>query len=229
MATVPVDTKTPIVADLIREEFGTPKRVLVVGCGPGLEAAHLAESLHADVVGIDVENGFDAAAKQQVDLRVGDATALEFEDNSFDFVYCYHVLEHIPRYAIALAEMLRVMRPGAGYWIGTPNRHRVVGYLGSEGVPIRRKLAWNAADWKARLRGEFRNECGAHAGFAGPELRRILLGAFGNAQERTREYYRAVYGSHTSALTAIERSHLGRLLYPAVYFTGTAPTSRSTV
>jgi ubiquinone/menaquinone biosynthesis C-methylase UbiE len=222
VTSMPMDTKTPAVANLIRQRFGTPQRLLVVGCGPGLEAAHLAEELGSTVTGIDVADTFDDEARRRVDLRVGDGTALDFEDDTFDFVYCYHVLEHIPLYAIALSEMRRAMRPGAGYWIGTPNRRRLVGYIGSEGTSLAKKLAWNGADWKARLKGQFRNELGAHAGFTSQELRRILVSAFGNAEETTREYYRAVYGSHGRALTVIERSGLGRLLYPAVYFVGTA-------
>jgi SAM-dependent methyltransferase len=41
-----------------------------------------------------------------------DATDLPFEGESFDFVVCVHVLEHIPDDRKALAELFRVLRPG---------------------------------------------------------------------------------------------------------------------
>jgi SAM-dependent methyltransferase len=42
-----------------------------------------------------------------------DATQLPFEDESFDFAICVHVLEHIPEDRKALGEFFRVLRPGA--------------------------------------------------------------------------------------------------------------------
>ncbi len=91
------DLRTEALADLIRERSARPiRRLLVVGCGSGKEAAVLAEALQAHTVGIDLVEQFDPTAAAVVDLRRGDATDLEFPDHSFDFVYCYHTLEHIP-------------------------------------------------------------------------------------------------------------------------------------
>jgi len=41
-----------------------------------------------------------------------DITKLSFEDNSFDIIFCYHVLEHVEEDAKAMGEMHRVLRPG---------------------------------------------------------------------------------------------------------------------
>lgn len=41
-----------------------------------------------------------------------DITQLPFEDNSFDVVFCNHVLEHIPDDTKAMQELFRVMKPG---------------------------------------------------------------------------------------------------------------------
>ena len=173
------------------------------------------------MVGIDLRGSFDPAATAAAELRQGDATRLEFADATFDFVYSYHVLEHIPDYARALGEMQRVLAKGGGYLIGTPNRLRLVGYLGSVGVSWRDKLAWNLADWKARLRGRFRNEHGAHAGFSSAELRGVLERVFGKTEEITGRYYLGVYRSHTWLVRWLDRLGLGRFLFPAVYFMGT--------
>jgi ubiquinone/menaquinone biosynthesis C-methylase UbiE len=100
------DGKTEVLAALIREQIGRPiRRALVIGCGSGGEAAVLAGELQAEVIGVDLEAAFDPAAAAIVDLRQGDATRLEFADRSFDFVYSYHALEHIPNCNQALLEM----------------------------------------------------------------------------------------------------------------------------
>jgi SAM-dependent methyltransferase len=41
-----------------------------------------------------------------------DINAMPFEDNSFDVVFCNHVLEHIPDDVHAMREILRVLKPG---------------------------------------------------------------------------------------------------------------------
>jgi SAM-dependent methyltransferase len=41
-----------------------------------------------------------------------DITNLPFEDNSFDVIFCNHVLEHIPDDTKAMQELFRVMKPG---------------------------------------------------------------------------------------------------------------------
>lgn len=181
----------------------------------------LARALGAQVVGIDLAASFDSAASAAADLRQGDATRLEFRDGDFDFVYSYHVLEHIPDFMKALAEMHRVLRKGGGYLIGTPNRSRLIGYLGSAGVTIRDKLAWNLVDWKARMQGRFRNEFGAHAGFSSSELGGALMKVFGGAEEITTPYYLSVYRPYAWLVNLLARSGLGRFLFPAVYFMGT--------
>jgi len=46
-----------------------------------------------------------------------DVSAMPFEDNKFDFVYCAHVLEHVPDPLAACREIMRVGRRG---YIETP-------------------------------------------------------------------------------------------------------------
>jgi len=41
-----------------------------------------------------------------------DLTALEFSNNAFDFIFCSHVLEHIPDDQKAINEIYRVLKPG---------------------------------------------------------------------------------------------------------------------
>ncbi len=41
-----------------------------------------------------------------------DITKLPFEDNTYDFILCNHVLEHIPDDTKAMKELYRILRPG---------------------------------------------------------------------------------------------------------------------
>ena len=49
---------------------------------------------------------------RQIDMRVGDAEALDFPDESFDTVVCTYGLCTIPDDAAAVREAKRVLRPG---------------------------------------------------------------------------------------------------------------------
>ena len=74
-------------------------KILEIGCGPGA----LAESLHrwypnAKIFGIDTDSNFITFARENisgVEFLEADATALSFEDNSFDVTISYTVSEHI--------------------------------------------------------------------------------------------------------------------------------------
>jgi SAM-dependent methyltransferase len=59
---------------------------------------------NVDYLSIDLEN---PRAMQKMDL-----TNLPLVDNSFDVIFCIHVLEHIPDAAQAIREMYRVLKPG---------------------------------------------------------------------------------------------------------------------
>src|SRR6188768_1831342 len=214
------DGKTDRICGLITAIHPNIKKLLVVGCGYGTEAAILAEKLGAEVIGIDTQDNFDPAAKRVADLRIGNALALDFPDESFDFVYSYHTLEHIEQPAVAIREMARVLKPDGGYWIGTPNRSRLFGYINSHGVTFSEKVRWNMNDWRARLSCRFRNELGAHAGFTLTELRDMLAASLPPPKNETSAYYRAMYPARPKALSVLNATGLYRIAYPCVYFSG---------
>jgi ubiquinone/menaquinone biosynthesis C-methylase UbiE len=99
----------------------TGMRLLDVGCGPGSITRGLAERLApGEVVGVDLSRETlasaraDAAARGLTNLRYEEASvyALPFPDASFDVAYAHQVTQHLCEPAAALAEMLRVVRPG---------------------------------------------------------------------------------------------------------------------
>lgn len=99
-------------------------RLLDVGCGPGTITADLAARVApGQVVAIDAEAAVlkeaeaavaahPALSPAAVELRVGDVSALDDADGSFDVVHAHQVLHHVTDPVAALAEMRRVCRPG---------------------------------------------------------------------------------------------------------------------
>jgi hypothetical protein len=92
-------------------------RALDVGCGPGALTAVLAERLGAEnVAAVDQSEPFAEACRRRVpgaDVRVADAAALPFADDTFDAVLSQLVVNFLPDAARGVAEMVRVARPGA--------------------------------------------------------------------------------------------------------------------
>ena len=88
--------------------------LLEVGCGTGLILERLAPHCRS-AKGVDLSPGMLVLAKARgLDVQVGSATELPFEDEQFDVVCSFKVLAHVPEIERALGEMLRVTRRG-GY------------------------------------------------------------------------------------------------------------------
>jgi len=88
------------------------REVLEVGCGTGLIMQRLTEGA-GRVVGVDLSLGMlSRSVARGLEAVVGSAEALPFARESFDLVYSFKVLAHVPDVRRALAEMLRVLRPG---------------------------------------------------------------------------------------------------------------------
>jgi len=108
--------------DLIRP-FAEQADVLEIGCGTGAILRHVAP-LARHAVGLDLSAGMLAQAKERGLCTVlASATDLPFADASFDLVYSYKVLAHIPDIHRALAEAARVLRPGGRAFLELYNRH----------------------------------------------------------------------------------------------------------
>jgi len=95
-------------------------RTLEVAVGTGLNLEHYPrEVLDGRYTGVEWSPGMLAVARQRaarlglgVDLRLGDAQALDLPDDAFDTVVCTFSLCAIPDDRAALEEMTRVLRPG---------------------------------------------------------------------------------------------------------------------
>lgn len=58
-------------------------------------------------------------AGRNIKIRQLDLTAIGFPDDTFDFISCISVIEHIPDYPKAVAELHRVLKPGGRLVITT--------------------------------------------------------------------------------------------------------------
>ena len=98
--------------------FGANKRkqletFLDLGCWDGMVCCAL-HRMGKSATGIDIRSeGFDdRAVREGVTLLQMDATNLEFEDESFDFVFSYGSFEHFSEPELVLQEAIRVLRKG---------------------------------------------------------------------------------------------------------------------
>lgn len=107
------------------------QNILEVGGGQsGLTALLFPQ---AQVTNIDLNPNYaQASCNQQERVRFvcGDATALPFENESFDAVTMFDLLEHVPDDCKAISEALRVLRPGGFILISTPNENWRFPYYG---------------------------------------------------------------------------------------------------
>src|SRR6185503_14963347 len=93
-------------------------RVLDVGCGTGVVAVTAARQ-GARATGLDLSPALLDRARENsqiagvdIDWREGDAEDLPFEDGAFDVVLSQFGHIFAPRPDVAVAQMLRVLKPG---------------------------------------------------------------------------------------------------------------------
>jgi SAM-dependent methyltransferase len=123
----PLEQQTMLpAAQLVRHAgVSAGHRVLDVGCGTGVVAVTAAR-LGASVVGLDLSPALLERARENATVasvaitwHEGDAEQLPFPDESFDVVLSQFGHIFAPRPEVALAEMLRVLRPGGTLAFGT--------------------------------------------------------------------------------------------------------------
>ncbi|HET8648294.1 MAG TPA: class I SAM-dependent methyltransferase, partial [Vicinamibacteria bacterium] len=93
-------------------------RVLEIGCGMGLHTEHIARA-GADITAIDISPTSVAATARWLamkgvagEVRQMDAQAMEFPDESFDFVWSWGVIHHSAMTGRIVREIHRVLRAG---------------------------------------------------------------------------------------------------------------------
>ena len=108
---------------------GPGKKVLDVGCGIGGASRRLAATFGSgtQVTGITLSPKQAQRAGQlaldqgipNADFKVMDALAMDFPDDTFDFVWACESGEHMPDKGKYVEEMVRVLKPGGTLVIAT--------------------------------------------------------------------------------------------------------------
>ncbi|UGT64528.1 class I SAM-dependent methyltransferase [Nocardia asteroides] len=123
-----------LTVDFDRIGVGPGVRVIDVGCGAGRHSFE-AYRRGAEVIAFDqdapeldkVETMFGAMAAAgeappgaSAKTVQGDALALPYGDDTFDVVLASEILEHVPADEAAIAELVRVLRPGGQLVVTVP-------------------------------------------------------------------------------------------------------------
>jgi SAM-dependent methyltransferase len=114
---------------LSRALAARPSTALDVGCGEG-RFCRMLRARGVAAIGIDPTRNLLAAARQQDPAGKyleGEAASLPFDDASFDLVVSYLSLIDIPDIAPAIAEMVRVLRPGGRLLVANLNGFNTAG------------------------------------------------------------------------------------------------------
>jgi ubiquinone/menaquinone biosynthesis C-methylase UbiE len=105
------------------------KRVLEIGCGPGVDSVQLATA-GAQLTAVDLTPPAVALTRQHLAVRGLTATVQEanaeqlpFDDGTFDVVYSHGVLHHTVDTQRAVDEVLRVLKPGGRAIIMLYHKH----------------------------------------------------------------------------------------------------------
>jgi ubiquinone/menaquinone biosynthesis C-methylase UbiE len=106
-------------------------RVLDMGCGRGVGTQLIIEKFGAaHVTAFDLDEEMVALVGRRlagledvVRLSVGDATAIDEPDETFDAVFEFGIIHHVPDWRTALAEVHRVLRPGGRFYFEEVTSH----------------------------------------------------------------------------------------------------------
>lgn len=98
--------------DFLKSYLGNYSRLLEVGCGTGYFLKDLS-CVSDEVFGVDFSKNMIKVAKERFEksnLVISDADYLPFNDNSFECVISFTLLQNLPNPSKTISEMVRVSK-----------------------------------------------------------------------------------------------------------------------
>jgi len=93
--------------------------VLEIAPGPGYFCIELAKLGNFQITGLDISKSFVEIARKnaaeaglKIDFREGNASAMPFQDNTFDFTFCQAAFKNFSEPVKGITEMYRVLKAG---------------------------------------------------------------------------------------------------------------------
>lgn len=184
-----------------------------------MEAQVLAVVFPSNIVGIDLEISKEMS-QGKLKLLKGSIESMPFPNNYFKFVHCYHVLEHVKRPQQALMEFKRILSKDGLIFIGFPIRLRIAPmYLKShQSLNIAKKIKYNLRDYRQKVSGKFKNEFGAHAGFAESEFINIAREYFSTIKSFRKDYSKLIYPSYRILIDFASILNADDYFFPSNYY-----------
>jgi ubiquinone/menaquinone biosynthesis C-methylase UbiE len=114
------------------------KRVLEIGCGRGVGTEIIFERFGADQVhAFDLDPDMINQARNRLfrydssrlKLYVGDAATIDEANASFDAVFDFAIIHHIPNWKDAISEVARVLKPGGRFYFEEVTSHALGRWL----------------------------------------------------------------------------------------------------
>ncbi|MBI2027229.1 MAG: class I SAM-dependent methyltransferase [Deltaproteobacteria bacterium] len=129
--------------------FVPRKKTLEIGCGPATFTRHFSQS--AWMVGVDFSSSmleFAQKSDPQAHFTQADGQELPFRNESFDVVYSFRTLQHIPDTQRAVSEMYRVLKDNGVLIIDYINIKNPLGWVRAKVLKSTKYVYLKAMRWE---------------------------------------------------------------------------------
>lgn len=106
------------------------KIILDVGCGDGTRTL-LFDAFDRLIFGVDRLDWLNKEGRERIAFTRSDFVKIPFPfaKQTFDIIFSFDVIEHLPSPEIMLQEIHRVLKNDGLFIISTPNRHRLLSFF----------------------------------------------------------------------------------------------------
>jgi len=113
------------------KKFCKPGKLLDVGTGDGL-FLKVAKTANFNICGTEISPAAVRAAKKfyNLDIHLTEIENADFEENSFDVITIWHVIEHVENPLEVMEKLYKLSKPGAVVFVATPNLDKHVARIG---------------------------------------------------------------------------------------------------